>query len=131
MTYATRVEVTEAALAKIDAIRNDIIGRQTINWSQHIYPLVAALGEAGFEGEGYEEARGKAVTLIDRIQTTEAERDKLQAQLDRIDPKNGKFIGELIATYAVAADMLSLDPPRYDDIHKGIVAVVERLAKDK
>jgi hypothetical protein len=53
------------ALEKIDAIRNDIIGRQNINWSRHIYPLVAALGEAGFEGTGYEVAREKAKQEID------------------------------------------------------------------
>jgi hypothetical protein len=53
------------ALEKIDAIRNDIIGRQSVNWSGHIYPLVAALGEAGFEGAGYEIAREKAKQEID------------------------------------------------------------------
>jgi hypothetical protein len=50
-----------AALVKIDAIRNDIVGHQSIGWSRHIYPLVAALGEAGFEGEGYEAARAKVI----------------------------------------------------------------------
>lgn len=50
-------DTAQAALAKIDAIRNDIIARQTINWSAHIYPLVAALGEAGYEGVDYETAR--------------------------------------------------------------------------
>lgn len=45
------------ALAKIDAIRNDIIGRQKMGWSKHIYPMVAALDEAGYPGVGYEEAR--------------------------------------------------------------------------
>jgi hypothetical protein len=55
------------ALEKIDAIRNDIIGRQNINWSRHIYPLVAALGEAGFEGADYEVARAKAKQEIDWI----------------------------------------------------------------
>jgi hypothetical protein len=53
------------ALEKIDAIRNDIIGRQSVNWSRHIYPLVTALGEAGFEGAGYEIAREKAKQEID------------------------------------------------------------------
>ena len=46
-----------AALQKIDVIRNDIVGRQTVNWSAHIYPLVAALKAAGFPGVGYEQAR--------------------------------------------------------------------------
>ena len=49
------------ALVKISAIRDSIIGRQTVNWSMHVYPLVAALHEAGFPGAGYEEARKRAV----------------------------------------------------------------------
>ena len=52
-----RVKALEDALAKIDAIRNDIVGRQSIGWSRHVYPLVAALGDAGYEGMGYEAAR--------------------------------------------------------------------------
>jgi len=40
------------ALTKIDAIRNSIVETQSINWSGHIYPLVAALREAGYEGTG-------------------------------------------------------------------------------
>lgn len=47
------------ALEKIDEIRNSIVGKQTVNWSAHIYPLVAALEEAGFRGLGYEEARSR------------------------------------------------------------------------
>ena len=52
-----RVRVLEDALNKIDAIRNDIIGRQKIGWSSHVYPLVAALDEAGYPGLEYEAAR--------------------------------------------------------------------------
>ena len=52
-----RVKVLEDALTKIDAIRNDIIGRQKIGWSSHVYPLVAALDEAGYPGLDYEAAR--------------------------------------------------------------------------
>jgi len=54
-----------AALVKIDAIRNDIIGRQRIGWSSHVYPLVEALGEAGFEGMGYEEAKAQAANATE------------------------------------------------------------------
>lgn len=50
------------ALTRISAIRDDIIGRQSVNWSAHIYPLVAALGDAGFEGVGYDVAREKSIT---------------------------------------------------------------------
>ncbi len=47
------------ALEKIDGIRNDVIGRQHMGWSAHIYPLVVALNEAGFKGAGYDKAREK------------------------------------------------------------------------
>ena len=52
-----RIKVLEDALSKIDAIRNDIIGRQKIGWSSHVYPMVAALDEAGYPGMDYEAAR--------------------------------------------------------------------------
>jgi hypothetical protein len=61
-------------LERINAIRNSIVGTQTVNWSAHVYPLVAALNEAGFEGQGYEEARKEAETLIEQ-------RDELMALL--------------------------------------------------
>ena len=57
MDRDARIKVLENALTKIDAIRNDIIGRQKIGWSSHVYPLVAALGEAGYPGMDYEAAR--------------------------------------------------------------------------
>ncbi len=62
------------ALAKIDEIRNSIIGYQSVNWSAHIYPLVAALGKAGYEGLGYKEASAKAQTQLDLI-------DKLEGRI--------------------------------------------------
>ncbi|MFH1110951.1 MAG: hypothetical protein V1790_17395 [Planctomycetota bacterium] len=48
------------AMESINAIRNSIIGRRTMNWSMHVYPLVAVLNATGFKGEGYEVARKKA-----------------------------------------------------------------------
>ncbi|MGL4809235.1 MAG: hypothetical protein ACRC4O_10870, partial [Giesbergeria sp.] len=62
-----------AALATINGIRNSIIGSQSINWSEHIYPLVAALDGAGFSGESYPEARANVGTSIERIAALEAE----------------------------------------------------------
>lgn len=49
------------ALAQVNEIRNSIIGLQTVNWSAHIYPLVAALNGAGFQGKDYEAARDAAL----------------------------------------------------------------------
>jgi hypothetical protein len=54
------------ALEQINQIRNSIIGTQTMNWSEHIYPLVAALQDAGFEGMHYPEAREYYGTLVER-----------------------------------------------------------------
>lgn len=68
------------ALAKVDAIRNSIIGFQRISWSEHIYPLVAALKEAGYEGIGYEKAREDCGTLVEQIKAAEARADVAEAQ---------------------------------------------------
>ncbi len=61
------VERLRACVEKIDAIRNDIVGRQSINWSQHIYPLAAALQEAGYDGVGYPAARAAVVAQDARL----------------------------------------------------------------
>lgn len=53
-----------AALEKIDAIRDSIIGFQTVGWSDHIYPLVAALKDAGFSGKGYDAMRTEIRTML-------------------------------------------------------------------
>jgi hypothetical protein len=79
----SEVERLRGALAKIDAIRNSIVGCQSVNWSEHIYPLVAALGEAGYEGEEYEIARANIGTLIEQVKTAEALNATLAAQLDQ------------------------------------------------
>jgi hypothetical protein len=72
---AERTALREA-LRKISAIRDSIIGAQAVNWSEHIYPLVAALQKGGFEGLEYAEARKNVGTLLDRI-----------AELERADAK--------------------------------------------
>lgn len=59
------LEASRAALAKIDAIRNNIIGKQGVDWSRDIYPLVAVLGEVGYEGEGYDRARARIIAEMD------------------------------------------------------------------
>ena len=61
-----RVERAERALTKISAIRDSIIGMQGFNFSEHAYPLVAALGEAGYQGAGYEISRANLGTLIEQ-----------------------------------------------------------------
>ena len=72
------IEQLRTALEKIDDIRNSIIGTQNINWSEHIYPLVAALEEAGFEGKSYAENHKNMGTLIERTNRAEAEIKRLR-----------------------------------------------------
>jgi hypothetical protein len=67
------------ALGKVNAIRNSIIGLQKINWSEHIYPLVAVLNEAGFVGMPYPEARENYGTMLERTLAAEAEVARLRA----------------------------------------------------
>lgn len=67
------------ALMKISAIRDGIVGLQGFNFSEHAYPLVAVLGEAGFPGVGYEIASKNLGTLIEQ-------RDRAEAELERVRP---------------------------------------------
>lgn len=64
---------------KVNAIRNSIVGSQSLNWSEHAYPLVAALNEAGFEGADYPTARANVGTLIQRAMKAEAEIEQMKA----------------------------------------------------
>lgn len=59
------------ALEKIDAIRNSIIGYQRMGFSEHVYPLVAALDEAGFEGGEYEKCRDDVGTALQQRDSSE------------------------------------------------------------
>lgn len=68
-------------LAKINDIRNSIIGCQKMNWSEHIYPLVAALNEAGIEGQNYPEAREYVGTMLERTLAAENAVDGLRSAL--------------------------------------------------
>src|SRR5207302_2376971 len=66
-------ERMEMALGRINEIRNSIIGLQTVNWSEHIYPLVAALNAAGVEGLHYPEAQQRFGAMLERTREAEAE----------------------------------------------------------
>ncbi len=68
---SAEVEKYRKALDKINAIRNSIVGAQAVDWSEHIYPLVAALDEAGFKGQTYEEARSNVGMLIEQMEVLE------------------------------------------------------------
>lgn len=80
----TKARGMHAALTKINEIRNSIVGAQTFNFSEHAYPLVEALKEAGFEGLPYPEARANVGTLIERATKSEAEVVKLRTALEAL-----------------------------------------------
>jgi hypothetical protein len=71
-TLRTRVAELEAMGEKVNAIRNSIVGLQCFNFSEHAYPLVAALNEAGFAGTPYPDARANVGTLLERANKAEA-----------------------------------------------------------
>ncbi|AMU17215.1 hypothetical protein A3203_30885 [Burkholderia cenocepacia] len=77
-----RAEVTDElamlrnTLTSINGIRNSIIGLHKLNWSEHVYPLVAALDAAGFEGMEYPEARAFYGTMLDRCNAAEEDAER-------------------------------------------------------
>lgn len=79
-TLAIEIVKKLNALTKIDDIRNSIVGYQAINWSAHIYPLVAALEEAGIHGMGYEKASQMAKDQLARIKELEERIAELEAK---------------------------------------------------
>lgn len=74
----------ETLATKVDAIRNSIVGCQGFNFSEHAYPLVAALKEAGYEGQGYEIASKNLGTCIERAVSAEKRAETAESQLARI-----------------------------------------------
>jgi DNA repair exonuclease SbcCD ATPase subunit len=72
------------ALEVINGIRNSVVGLQRLSWSEHIYPLVAALDAAGMEGLDYPEARANVGTLLERLATAQRERDEARAELKEL-----------------------------------------------
>jgi len=101
-----RAERAEAALAKVNAIRNSIIGSQTVNWSEHVYPLVAALDAAGVEGLGYEEARRSVGTLLERAERAEAQLAALR-EASAVIPALYRDISESSAVVPLSSEQWS------------------------
>jgi hypothetical protein len=71
----------QQALEGINKIRNSIVALQTINWSEHIYPLVSLLNRAGYEGMPHAEGKAKFGTLLDRCHAAEAALEAKQAKV--------------------------------------------------
>ena len=61
---ASGISKMRTALERINELRNDIVARQRMGWPLHVYPLVAILDGAGFEGAGYKDARRKLEATI-------------------------------------------------------------------
>jgi hypothetical protein len=76
LALIAEVRTLREALAAINVIRNSIIGLQTLNWSEHVYPLVAALDAAGLEGMAYPEARAFYGTMLDRCNAAEDDAER-------------------------------------------------------
>lgn len=90
---ADRIEALEATLTKISAIRDSIVGMQGFNFSEHAYPLVAALNEAGFPGAGYEISRKNLGTLIEQIEMAESELAKSREHVALLRMKASEAAG--------------------------------------
>ncbi len=116
----SEIAILRKALAKLDAIRNSIIGHQTVNWSEHVYPLVAALAEAGYEGESYDVSRAKAETLHQRIKQLEATLEDSVRHWDTMRTERDAALSEVKSLRTVlvyrcgcrARRLPDLEPPR-------------------
>lgn len=78
----TKIAKLEATLIKISAIRDSIVGAQGFNFSEHAFPLVAALEEAGLKGAGHKIASKNFGTLLDRIEAAEAVIEQIRKAAD-------------------------------------------------
>lgn len=128
---------------KVNNIRNSIIGTQQLNWSEHVYPLVAALDEAGFAGLSFPEARAKMSTLIEQAASSKAEVERLHnvqhdvrilvSELsEAIEQSRVEHGNELVALRercAVAAESATLDElrpaPDYGEVVRAVPLEVE------
>lgn len=96
-----RCERMRTALFKINAIRNDIIARQSINWSRHIYPLVAALGEAGYEYDG---AAAEMSPKERNPDTKDGQHNAMRAERARVVKLAREAVNHLYGMNTVAED---------------------------
>jgi|GEM_PF-5159956 len=68
----TETASLRAGLQQISDIRDSIVGSSTVNWSEHVYPMVAALNSAGFVGADFDDAHKSIGTLIERYRIAAA-----------------------------------------------------------
>jgi hypothetical protein len=91
----TRIVELEELGRKVNDIRNSMVGMQGFNFSEHLYPLVAALNTAGFEATPYEDTRKNLGTIIeqrDKAEATVAElRDEVAELRDEVETWVGTY----------------------------------------
>ena len=116
-----RLDVMQKALNEINALRNDVVGSQRAGWSSLVYPLVAILEEAGFEGEGYDVAH-------ERILTWNTEIKRLNAELDSIRNPSDETVERVARALTVESD--DIDVPEFfaATVHD-VKAVLRALGK--
>lgn len=101
------IQAQEKALQAINEVRNSIVGMQKVGWSLHVYPLVAALEEAGLKGEGYKIAHEKAISInkiVAELEATIAERD---AEIKYLKSQHARTL-----TALMTKDVLLTTPPQ-------------------
>lgn len=128
-------EAMREALTKINAIRNSIIGLQTMNWSEHIYPLVAALEAAGFEGMDYPEARENFGTMLERTSAAEDALTTLRAdhaaEVARKDAEIADLRGAMEDTKAAADDLAQVCLDEHDSKAAGAFQFISGFISDR
>jgi len=76
------LKVKSEALLKINDIRNSIVGLQRLDWSEHVYPLVASLDEAGVQGAGWPAAREVHRPVLVQLNEATVELARLKTELE-------------------------------------------------
>lgn len=120
------VEGLEALASKVNGIRNSIIGCQKMNWSEHIYPLVAALEEAGIEGAGYPKAREYVGTMLERTLAAEESAAAAEACIAELE-KRLADAERVIEPFAAVAEFDIGDDEYDDDVFRPITAKNARV----
>ena len=114
-----KVSLLDVTLMKINVIRESIVGLQTVNFSEHIYPLVAALNTAGYKGLGYPESKKNLGTLLQQRDIAEAISVDLRTKIAHLED-------EVLVRRAGFLDHYGKDgsiqwqPPKDSQMHAGM-----------
>ncbi len=97
-----QLATAQQALATINDIRNSIVGLQTINWSEHIYPLVTALNGAGVLGMPYPDAKPRFASMLERAVKAEDQLAASALEVERLRERDA------LATVYTFPDMTTI-----------------------